>query len=328
MNFAKVVQDFWIIASRASIHTISRIKLKERQHVKVYRIFLAILMLIFGSIACNFPSAQNATPDAYTAAAMTVTALAATNAFTTPSATVTAITPTLISTSTPLFPVATVVVAASSTPSGTLFVVDVGANCRTGPGTNYDKVTAFAQGTYLSITGRNADSTWWVVQNGSGNCWISAITGHTSGSTASVAVVAAPPTPTVVATATGAAGPILSDPVALVAELSYPNNCTSNTLSVAIRVTDAGKGVNSVWLSYRYVGDNGYTGSWHIVSPNDSASGGVNGFNYPIGTEAASELGTQNGTFQYQFFAKDNSGNQSAYPASSPLGIPIKYCTS
>lgn len=293
--------------------------------MKVYRILLAILILIFSSIACNFPSGQTATPDAYTAAAMTVTALAATNALT-PSATFFAtITPSVTSTSTPLLPVATSVVA-TSTPSGTLFIVDVGANCRTGPGTNYDKVTAFAQGTYINITGRNTDSTWWVVQNGSSNCWISASTGHTSGSTASVAVVAAPPTPTVVATATGAAGPILSDPVALVAELSYPNNCTSNTLSVAIRVTDAGKGVNSVWLSYRYVGDNGYTGSWHIVSPNDSASGGVNGFNYPIGTEAASELGTQNGTFQYQFFAKDNSGNQSSYPSSSPLGIPIKYC--
>lgn len=293
--------------------------------MKVNRIFFAILMLIFSGMACNLPSAQNATPDAYTAAAMTVTALAATNALT-PSATLFAtITASPISTSTPLLPAATAVVA-TSTPSGTLFIVDVGANCRTGPGTNYDKVTAFAQGTYLNITGRNTDSTWWVVQNGSGNCWISAVTGHTSGSTAGVVVVAAPPTPTIVATATGAAGPILNDPVALVAELSYPSNCTSNTLSVAIRVTDAGKGVNSVWLSYRYVGDNGYTGSWHTVSPNDSAAGGVNGFNYPIGTEAASELGTQNGTFQYQFFAKDNSGNQSSYPSSSPLGIPIKYC--
>jgi hypothetical protein len=141
-------------------------------------------------------------------------------------------------------------------------------------------------------------------------------------------VIQAPPTPTAVVTGTGTAtaGPKLSDPVALVAELSYPNNCTSNTFSLAIRVTDNGKGINSVWLSYRYRGDGGYVGGWHTVSPNDSAAGGVNGFNYPIGTEAAAELGTQNGTFEYQFFAKDNSGNTTSYPNGSVLGMPIKYC--
>jgi hypothetical protein len=205
-------------------------------------------------------------------------------------------------------------------------VVDVGANCRSGPATNYDRIASFAQGTYLTPIGRNTDSSWWYVQSGSTKCWISGSTGHTTGSVSSLPVVAAPPTPTVAITGTVTAGPKLSDPVALVAELSYPNNCTSNTVSVAISVTDNGNGVNSVWLSYRYVGDNGYTGSWHNVSPNDSAAGGVNGFNYAIGTEAASELGTQNGTFQYQFFAKDNSGNTTSYPSGSVLGVPIKYC--
>jgi hypothetical protein len=140
-------------------------------------------------------------------------------------------------------------------------------------------------------------------------------------------VVAAPPTPTVATSpATATAGPSLSDPVALVAELSYPSNCTSNIVSVAIRVTDNGNGVNSVWLSYRYLGDGGYVGNWHTVSPNNNAAGGINGFNYAIGTEAATELGKQNGTFQYQFFAKDNSGNTTSYPNGSVLGMPIKYC--
>lgn len=302
-----------------------RIKIRGEQHVKVNRFFFAVITLLLSIMACNLPASQAATPDAYTAAAMTVTALAAAGTFTPSPTSTETVAPTLISTSTSALPAATAVVA-SSTPSGTLFIVDVGANCRTGPGTIYDKVTAFAQGTYLTITGRNADGTWWVVQNGSGICWISASTGHTSGSTADVGVVAAPPTPTAMPTPTGTAGPTLSNPSALVSELSYPGTCTSNSIQVAIRVTDAGNGINSVWLSYRYVGDGGYVGSWHTVSPNDNASGGINGFNYPIGTEAASELGTQNGTFQYQFFAKDNSGNTSSYPSTSTLGIPIKYC--
>jgi hypothetical protein len=97
-------------------------------------------------------------------------------------------------------------------------------------------------------------------------------------------------------------------------------------LKVAIRVTDNGGGINSVWLSYRYLGDGGYTGNWHTVTPNDNAAGGINGFNYAIGAEAQTELGTQNGTVQYQFFAKDNSGNTSSYPNGSVLGLPIKYC--
>ena len=288
----------------------------------------AVLFLLLITTACNLPSNQPATQDPYEAAALTVTALAGTSQAGQPSptATLTAL-PTFAftATSAPVLPTS---VQVSATPSGAYFVVDVGANCRTGPGTNYDKITSFAQGSYVTLVGRNTDSTWWLLLTGNSNCWISASTGHTTGPIGNIPVVAAPPTPTAAATATGTAtaSPKLSDPVALVAELSYPNNCTSNTVSVAIRVTDNGKGINSVWLSYRYVGDGGYVGTWHTVSPNDSASGGVNGFNYAIGTEAATELGTQNGTFQYQFFAKDNSGNTTSYPNGSVLGMPIKYC--
>ena len=287
-------------------------------------ISFAMLILFLGSMACNLPSNQPATQDPYAAAALTVTALAQTadairqNPF--PTSTPTSGIPT--STMTPLGPPAITRVAPSATPGGSFFVVDVGANCRLGPGTDYDKITSFAQGAYLALVGRNVDSTWWYVRSGSTNCWISASTGHTTGPLAGVAVMTPPPSPTPIPIA----GPKLSDPTALQTELSYPSNCTSNIVTVAIRVTDNGNGINTVWLNYRYVVEGSYTGNWHTVSPNDNASGGVNGFNYPIGSEAASELGTQNGMFQYQFFAKDNLGNTSSYPATTPLAIPIKYC--
>ena len=292
---------------------------------KFISIFITLILLSL--TACNLPSGQTATPDAYEAAALTVTALASTAQAASPSVTPTRLPTFAASTSTSAPPLPTSV-QASATPSGTFFVVDVGANCRTGPGTVYDRISSFTPGTYLNIAGRNTDSTWWYVQTGpSSNCWISASTGHASGPTGSVPAVAAPPTPTiaVTTTTTAAAGPTLSDPSALVSELSYPSNCTSNSLRVAIRVTDNGNGINSVWLSYRYLGDNGYIGSWHTVTPNDNASGGINGFNYAIGTEADAEL-DGNGTVQYQFFAKDNSGNTSSYPNGSVLGLPIKYC--
>ncbi len=288
-------------------------------------IIIATLVLFLGSMACNLPSSQTATPDPYEAAALTVTALAGTEqagqSSSTATSTVTTEPPTPANTATSAPPLPTVS-QVTATPNGTFFVVDVGANCRSGPGTVYDKITSFAQGTYVTLVGHNTDNSWWYVLTGSTNCWISASTGHTVGSTASLPLVAAPPTPTALA----GNGPLMGSPVALVSELSYPSNCTSDTISVAIRVTDAGKGISSVWLSYRYLGDGGYTGTWHTVTPNDNASGGVYGFNYAIATEAAGELGTQNGTFQYQFFAKDNSGNTSSYPNGSVLGMPIKYC--
>lgn len=294
--------------------------------MKVRKQFLnAALALILASVACNLPTSQpTLTPNE--AAALTLTAGAQTLEASIPAAsatsepTFTAVpeTPTSTSTSIPL----PTTILQTATPSGTFFIVDVGANCRKGPGTGYDKIASFAAGTYVPLTGRNADSTWWYVLSGSTNCWISATTGHTTGTISGLTVVAAPPTPTP-ATATG---PTMGDPVALVAELSYPSNCTSNSLQVAIRVTDAGKGINSVWLSYRYLGDGGTVGSWRTVTPNDNAAGGVYGFNYPIGAEAAVDLVTQNGTLQYQFFAKDNSGNTSSYPNGSVLGMPIKYC--
>jgi len=271
-------------------------------------------------MACNLPSNQTNENDAVslslTAAAETVQA-----SLPEPSPTFITNTPKPSSTAT-IEPPTVAPILPTFTPSGTFFVVDTGANCRSGPDTIYDKITSFQAGTYLTLVGHNSDNSWWYILTGNTNCWISGSTGHTTGPLGSLPLITAPPTPTSVSTA----GPTLSDPIALVAELSYPSNCTSNTIQVAIRVTDNGKGINSVWLNYRYRGDGGYTGSWHTVSPNDNATGGVNGFNYAIGTEAAGELGTQNGTFEYQFFAKDNSGNISSYPNGSILGMPIKYC--
>ena len=280
----------------------------------------AILILFLGTTACNLPSNQTATQDPYEAAALTVTALAGTEQAIQPSPTFTQISVSPTSTMT-VAPAPTSVLA-TSTPTGAYFVVDVGANCRSGPGTVYDKITSFAQGAYVTLVGHNTDSSWWLLLTGNTNCWISASTGHTTGPVANIPLIDTPPTPTSVASA----GPTLTEPKALVAELSYPSNCTSNTLQLAIRVTDAGKGINSAWLSYRYLSDGGYTGSWHKVSPNDNAAGGINGFNYAIGTEAAGELGTQNGTFQYQFYATDSLGNTTTYPNGSVLGMPIKYC--
>ena len=73
------------------------------------------------------------------------------------------------------------------------------SNCRKGPGTVYDVFTSYFAGQELVLEGKNADGTWWVVQDpklSSGSCWISAANVATTGDTACLPVIAAPPTPT------------------------------------------------------------------------------------------------------------------------------------
>lgn len=175
--------------------------------MKASRLTIIIILISMLSITgCNLPSNQPLTPNAYTAAALTVTALAGTEAAGTQQPTATLFAtfppPTIASpgsTNTSAPPPAP---QASATPSGTFFVTDVGANCRIGPGTNYDKITSFAQGSFIPLVGRNADRSWWLLKPGNINCWISATTGHTTGSLDSIPEVQAPPTPTLGVTST------------------------------------------------------------------------------------------------------------------------------
>lgn len=214
------------------------------------------------------------------------------------------------------------------------FTVDTAANCRFGPSTAYSIITSYPVGTTLTIIGRNSNSSWWLIQvSASQSCWISGVTGHTSGDTSSVPVVAGPPlpptatpTPTSVPAPSGDnSPPILSGPVAVYTDIYYPTaNCAANIFQVAIRAQD--DNLNEVYLRYRVLGSGGYVGSWNTLTPNDNASGGLYGFNYDLNAQFAGELGGDNGTVQYQFFAKDTAGNTASYPDGSVLGVSLTYC--
>ncbi len=82
----------------------------------------------------------------------------------------------------------------SSAPMATAFQ---DANCRFGPGQAYNIIDALLNGESASIVGRNAETTWWVIQTKSGGtCWIWDGTVTLSGDTAGVPIMTAPPTPT------------------------------------------------------------------------------------------------------------------------------------
>lgn len=99
---------------------------------------------------------------------------------------------------------------ATITPTATLgpptFTTSVNANCRTGPGLMYEVVRVVMAGTSEGIMGRDAASTWWVIQ-GEASCWISNVTGTASGDLSGVPVIPAPPTPTPTRTPTATATP-------------------------------------------------------------------------------------------------------------------------
>lgn len=91
------------------------------------------------------------------------------------------------------------IIPLSGGPSLTFFQ---NANCRSGPGTVYRPVTSFNQGETVDIKGQNGgDPRWWFVaipDSFNSKCWVSDVTGSTTGllDGVPVVVVAQPTTPT------------------------------------------------------------------------------------------------------------------------------------
>lgn len=73
----------------------------------------------------------------------------------------------------------------------------VNANCRGGPGTEYDVLELLLTGLTAEAIGRNAGGDWWQVRlNDGGQCWVSGRTVEVNFSAEALTLVAAPPTPT------------------------------------------------------------------------------------------------------------------------------------
>lgn len=75
-------------------------------------------------------------------------------------------------------------------------LTNTGLNLRTGPGTNYDRITVLSAGVQVPIVGRLGDNSWWQVRSGLSVGWIAASFTSVYGTCTSVPVVAAPPSPT------------------------------------------------------------------------------------------------------------------------------------
>ncbi|NOH02356.1 MAG: hypothetical protein HND47_10605 [Chloroflexi bacterium] len=147
----------------------------------------AILLIAAGMIlsACNLPltSEQTEPDDISTAAALTVDAMLDNE---TPLASPTAASSTQ--------PAGTGASASTPTFSQPLASFEDVTNCRTGPGTNYERVTQILPAISVKIIGFYPPN-YWVVETDKGPCWVAGEFVTPSGSYTTVPTVTAPPTP-------------------------------------------------------------------------------------------------------------------------------------
>jgi hypothetical protein len=130
-------------------------------------ILIIFLMLVIS--ACNLPSTPSGpslNDQAATIVAMTL------QAGSTPTVQVILNTPTAMS------------IVTQTGGTAKLTVTD-NTNCRSGPGTNYSRVTTIPGGTTVNIVARYATGDFWIVTpaDGSANCWVQADLGTVTGDT-------------------------------------------------------------------------------------------------------------------------------------------------
>lgn len=127
--------------------------------------------------SCNIPTNITTDPAISTSAALTVQAAISSG--------------TLTSATAP----ASGGVTITPTFSEPLISVDDVTNCRTGPGTNFERVTQISPGEQIKIIGV-FETNYWIVSTSAGVCWVSAEFATPMGSVQAVPTVTAPATPT------------------------------------------------------------------------------------------------------------------------------------
>ncbi len=129
-----------------------------------------------------------------------------------------------------------------------LQIVGQYVNVRTGPGTNYPSTGTMKTGDTANIIGRNAESTWWFVENAQVRGWVidSAILDKVTGDTSKVPFAQSPSTPlpppaTVAQTLapTSTVGPV-ADLVFGDVTLNPPNPAANQTFTVTVVVRNQG----------------------------------------------------------------------------------------
>jgi hypothetical protein len=140
-----------------------------------------LLIAMLFVLACNFPLFTVATQAPPNPAGGVPTNTSTSTPIGAPPATLTPIPPSPTIVPTPSVPQVTPISSA--------------VNCRLGPDVAYDVVSTLGLGQVAQIAGRNADSSWWYIQdpaNPSGFCWVAASVVTTAGNLAGLPIIAPP----------------------------------------------------------------------------------------------------------------------------------------
>ncbi len=139
-------------------------------------------------------------------------------------------------------------------------LTNVVLNLRTGPGTNYDRITVLGAGTQAPIIGRLGDNSWWQIRSGLTVGWVSAQFTSVYGICTAVPVVNPPPSPTPTgasptprasATPTPTATPTISPTPGradlVISSIAGPSAVTlpSDSVTYAVTITNTGSGPSS-----------------------------------------------------------------------------------
>lgn len=192
------------------------------------KIGLILSVLLFVSFACTLGESAPPTDIPESSKIATSVALTLAASGQTPQGSVQP--PTALPTSTPPTPPTESITATpTNTPTPTVPQVTVSenTNCRVGPGKVYDYIGALLVGEKATIVAKNADESYWVIENpdANGTCWLWGYYATVSGNTDNLPIYTPPPTPTPTCTQTPSVTPTPLIPEAPT-NLSASKTCT------------------------------------------------------------------------------------------------------
>ncbi len=189
-----------------------------------------------------------------------------------------------------------------------------GANCRSGPSPDYPVITSFVVGHSATVLGRNANSSWWMIENAGGSCWIWDDVVELNPTTCQVAVQAAPPLPpTLTPTPTNTPVPVDNtppdSPVPQVPANGLLLSCRSRQ-TLAWTPVDDPSGIEGYYVEMEKEVTSGNwqdAGSWGPISGKQ--------------VEVPVDCGVG---YRWAVRARDNAGNWSNWSSVSSFGINLK----
>ena len=154
--------------------------------------------------------------------------------------------------------------------------------CRTGPGTEYDKVTTLEVGEEAEVVGKAPYGGSWIIKNphGSGTCWLWDQYATVVGDTAALPVIDVPPTPTPSPSFTVSYQSLVTCASWFVLRFQLTNNGGVTWESYKINVTDTVTTETKSYVDDEFLdadptcfltttlqdltpGETGYTGNWY-----------------------------------------------------------------